>query len=192
MLGATELIWVQLAGATSAWYRQPVVRGRRNPLHFGFAQRLRRARRAAGLSCAALARTAGLGSSTTIGTLEAHRTVAHVDTAERLARALGIAPGFLAFGGELRTGPGSSAGLGARLREVRLARGLAKQPLDQLADVAKGTVANTESGRSRPRIDTVEKIAKVLDVSASWLAFGAGSRDVPARSPRSQGSLPVG
>lgn len=121
-----------------------------------------------------LAARAGLASSTTITVLETQQTVPNVETAEKLARALDVPPGFLAYGIESREGKAGYAGLAERLCAARMTRGLAKQPLDELADVAKGTVANTEAGRSRPRIDTVEKVAKVLGVSPAWLAFGEG------------------
>ena len=151
-----------------------MVRGRKNPLHVGFARRLRRARRAAGLTVTTLAARAGLASSTTITVLETQRTVPRVETAEKLARALGVLPGFLAYGLESAEGGAGYVGLAERLRAARMARGLAKQPLDELADVAKGTVANTEAGRSQPRVDTAEKLAKILGVSPAWLAFGEG------------------
>ena len=75
-----------------------VVRGRKNPLHFGFAERLKRARRVADVSYAALGRQAGFGSRTTAALLENGERVPRVDTVEKLASALDVSPAWLAYG----------------------------------------------------------------------------------------------
>lgn len=75
-----------------------VVRGRKNPLHQGLPARLKQARQAAGLSRRALAARAGL-SNPVVRNLEAG-TIPGVDTAERIAQALGISACWLAYGAE--------------------------------------------------------------------------------------------
>lgn len=65
--------------------------------HKGLAGRLRWRRAALGLSLRALAERAGI-SAQAIVHVEAARVVPKVDTLESLARALGVSPGWLAFG----------------------------------------------------------------------------------------------
>lgn len=136
-----------------------------------------------------LAARAGLKSSTTITTLETQQTVPRVETVEKLARALDVPLGLLAYGIESAASGSGIVGLAERLREARTALNLAKETLDRLAGVAKGTVANTEAGRSGPRIDTVERLSVVLDVSAAWLAFGDGPQILDRQS---RGVQPTG
>lgn len=153
-----------------------VVRGQKNPLYFGFAVRLRRARKAAGLSLAALARASG-STAPTILALEQDDRCPRVDTAEKLAHALNLAPSLLAFGLDYPDRPAmalSCSGVGKRLREARDIRGLSMRQLEQLADAAGNLVRNTESARSTPTLATIERLAKALNVSPAWLAYGQG------------------
>lgn len=53
------------------------------------------------------------------------------------------------------------------LRELATKSG---QPLSTITDI--------EGGRRMPRIDTLEKIAHALGVSAGWLAYGEGQSPV--------------
>lgn len=64
-------------------------------------------------------------------------------------------------------------GLAARLKKVRRASGFDRQTLTQRAAMADGSaVLGIEQGGRVPRLDTVEKIAAALGVSAAFLAFG--------------------
>lgn len=74
-------------------------------LHKGMGQRLRQAREAKGLSMRALGRVAGCTVSS-ISLLEAGTGIALLSTCEDLAKALDVAPGWLAFG--LGAGPAHS------------------------------------------------------------------------------------
>jgi len=153
-----------------------MVRGRKNPLYFGFAERLRRARRAAKWSLAELARTAG-STAPTILALESGERCPRVDTAEKLAMALGLSPSQLAFGIEPIARPATRTthgGLAKRLGAVRTLRELSMRELEQRADAAGNLVRNTESGRSLPTLRTIEQLAKALGVSPAWLAYGEG------------------
>lgn len=168
-----------------------VVRGRKNPLHFGLASRLRRTRRAAKLSFERLASAAGLASGITVFHVE--RTAGHVprlDTVERIAYALSLSPAFLAYGIEGEAGPLAKGlrceGVAQRLADTRAARGLTMRALARLAGLTDTAVRSTESGSSVPTVATLEAFAHALEVSPAWLAFGIGAREAPPRRrPRS-------
>jgi len=75
-------------------------------------------------------------------------------------------------------------GLPRRLKEARKA---VKVPLTRLsvsAGLSRSTAANIEAG-AMPRIDEVERMARVLRVPACWLAFGReGRRPWREKTPR--------
>ena len=174
--------------------RRAVVRGAPNPLHFGFAQRLRRARKAADLTHSALARATGAVSRATTAALEAGENVPRVDTVERLANALGLSPCTLAFGIDQpweHTEGLRCQGLPARLREAREACGLSMRELSRRADASVVLVRSTEVGASLPNLVRLEALAKALGLSPCWLAYGVGEREA-RRGRRAAGALPVG
>lgn len=161
-----------------------MVRGAPNPLHFGFSERLRRARKAADLTHASLANRSGSVSRTTTAALEAGENVPRVDTVEHLANALGMSPGLLAFGigGSCNLDEGlRCGGLPVRLRAVREARGLSMRQLGQLASASVVLVRSTEIGASVPNLARLEALAKALGVSPSWLAYAEGAMEWPSR-----------
>lgn len=49
----------------------------------------------------------------------------------------------------------------------------------------------TETGTTVPNIAKVEQLAKALQVSVCWLAFGAGSPELPVSSRRRSNSPPA-
>lgn len=167
-----------------------VVRGRKNPQHFGFAQRLKTARRAAKLSHAALARQAGLASRTTTTLLESREHIPRVDTVERLADALGVSPCLLAFGVTQPTAPAVSlrcSNLPERLREARTTQGLSLREVGRRAGSSGTQVRQIENGKAVPNLATVEELANALRLSPAWLAFGLGQMTPPnPRRPKSQ------
>lgn len=169
-----------------------VVSGRQNPRHFGLAARLKRARKAASLSFASVAEAAGLTDGNTVLHLE--RKAGHVprvDTVEKIAHALGLSPGFLAYGlpGDCPRGEGLHAdGVGARLRAARLDRGLNMRDLGRQSQTSHTTVRLTESGETVPSIATAEVLAQALGVSPGWLAYGIGPQVLP---PRRRGRSPA-
>jgi transcriptional regulator with XRE-family HTH domain len=75
-------------------------------------------------------------------------------------------------------------GLPERLREARERMHLAQSKLSQLAGLGRMTVGDIEERRNQGNVGilTVEKIAKVLHVSAAWLAYGVGSSDMILKS----------
>ena len=163
-----------------------VVRGRKNPTHWKFPQRLRRARKLAGLSGSALSLAAGVGRNS-VTTMEDGARLPRLPMLERIAGALKISPGYLAFGLVSTCEPGTGelrcAGLAARARQARVDLGLSVRDVEQRAEDADGILRAVESG-TMPTLDTLEKLAGALGVSPAWLAFGEGPRELPGRRRR--------
>ena len=169
-------------------YVLPVVRGRRNPAYYGLPDRLRRARRKNDLGMSAASLTSGMSTGTAF-LIERRQTLPRIDTIERFAAALGVSPSWLAYGdGPEDAIPAESAAamIGQRLAEVRQQRGLSRQALGDAAGLTGQTVANIEVHGMLPRVDTVEMLAKILDISPSWLAFGCSPQ--PSASDHGQAS----
>ncbi len=145
--------------------------------------RLRRARRAAGLTALVLSQAAHVGKSL-VSILEGGGgRVPRLDTVELLAVALSLSPSFLAFGIELPYEPATelrSKGFAARLSEARRERGLSMRAVDKRAGISPGSTRSLEAG-TMPSLDTLELISKALGVSPAWLAFGEGPRELRRR-----------
>lgn len=58
-------------------------------------------------------------------------------------------------------------GLGARLRDLRRTRGLTQERLGELAGVQSETMSRLENAANTPDLDTLARIAKVLNVSVA-------------------------
>lgn len=170
---------------------EAVARGIPNPKHDSFAKRLRRARKAAGMSCAGLSRLAGLGQYT-VAAIESGDRLSRLPATEKLARALGLSPGFLAYGmtsNAVDSTELGSAGLKERARQVREALGLSIRSVARAAVVIEGTIRSIERG-GQPTLDTLEQLAVALGVSPAWLAFGEGPLSMPVRSKPQYASAP--
>ena len=102
---------------------------------------------------------------------------------------LKVSPCWLAFGVELATEAAENRGavkLPERLLHLRQERGLSRRELGRMAGTSDNFVQMTETGTTVPNIAKVEQLAKALQVSVCWLAFGIGSPELPARRrPRS-------
>lgn len=154
--------------------RLGVVQGKPNPLHVGFPQRLRKARRKVGFSRAALSVEAGLAQNTAYG-LESGERIPRLDTVERLAVALELSPCALAFGIEQTCNSadgGGSTDLPTRVKDMRVARGLSLRELGRLSSTSTNLVRMTETGATMPNLANLEALATALEVSPCWLAFG--------------------
>lgn len=173
-----------------------LTRGRPNPRYKTFAQRLRKARVAGGLHAVALSEAAGLGSSL-VGLLEAGASLPRLPTVEKLARALSLSPGWLAYGlgdaaAPATDGPLLCLGLAARAKEARSALRISLREVERRAKQVEGVVrTGLSEGAIRaverdalPPIDTIERLARTLAVSPAWLAFGTGPRELPRRGIR--------
>jgi transcriptional regulator with XRE-family HTH domain len=147
------------------------------------------------MSRSALSLAVGMARST-CSELEAHSRIASVDTVERLAQVLKLSPCFLAFGVEQPCEPGDgslSAGLPARLMQLREERGLSRRALGRLSGTSDNFVQKTETSATVPSIARVEALAQALKVSVCWLAYGVGERDLPPRRrPPVQPANPAG
>lgn len=113
--------------------------------------------------------------------LEGGGRVPRVDTVEKLAKVLGVSPCYLAYGVELPSPMRTRlAALPQRLSAIRQERGLSGLELGRLSGTSHTFVRMTETGTTVPNIAKVEQLAKALNVSVCWLAFGTGRAELPA------------
>jgi transcriptional regulator with XRE-family HTH domain len=59
--------------------------------------------------------------------------------------------------------------LGKRIKEIRQSRNLKQPALSNIVDVDPQYISRIETGKSSPSLDTLEKIAKALDVEVKEL-----------------------
>lgn len=158
-----------------------MVRGQRNPLHVGLPGRLKRRRKELDLNPHALSLAAGLAHNT-IADLESGGRAPGLDTIERLAAVLGVSPCWLAFGVDSSAdSKPDDMHICQRLAAARKNAELSGRALADAAETSSPTVLRIEKGALSPRVDTVEKLAKALNVAPCWLAFGLGPAEVPLR-----------
>jgi transcriptional regulator with XRE-family HTH domain len=171
---------VQIFPIVGACYAVPVVRGRKNPLHYGLPSRLRIARQAAGLTRKAVVQDAGAGQ-TAISDIETGQRLPTVAMIARLASVLGVTAPWLAYGiGEQSSNglPATCEGMGARLASLRVEQGHTKAALARLAELSPSTVADIENG-AQSGVEVIEALAQALGVSPGWLAFGVAPQVLP-------------
>lgn len=172
----------QLFRIVAACYHLPMVRGSPNPLHFGIPRRLRKTRKECRITPSALGPKVGLDRHVA-AYIESGNRIPTVETVARLASALGVSAGWLAYGlGQQHVSgePVTTDGMGARLASVRTARGETKAALARAVGLSPSTVADIENG-AQTGVDVLESLAKALGVSPAWLAFGEGPRELPPR-----------
>ena len=58
--------------------------------------------------------------------------------------------------------------IGAKIRELRKARGLTQKELGERAGIAEPTIRRYELGKLNPKFETVQKIAKALNVPEAF------------------------
>lgn len=163
-------------------YGVRVVRGSPNPRHYKLPLRLRKARRQAGISSAAVAQRAGI-SHAIVRYIETEQRLPTVETIERIAVALGLSAAWLAFGLGSASSEGvaaTCAGMSERLKVARTERGYTRTDLARMIERSPGTVAGIENG-GQAGVDTIEQLAKELRVSPAWLAYGVGDRELAPR-----------
>ena len=175
---------VQLAVGSGSVLPSAVVRGRKNPFHFGFAARLRRARKAGGLSRFGVTTKSAAKDRELVASLEQGQRIPRLDTVERVAYALGLSPAFLAYGIEADASQPTDGlrceGVASRLRETRIHLGLSVLALATAAGLSHTAVGNVERG-TMPTLATAEALAIALGVSPGWLAYGLGPMELPGR-----------
>lgn len=64
--------------------------------------------------------------------------------------------------------------LSARIRKLRVARGLSQSELAKQVGIGRSAVANWECGDKSPSCTRLQQVALVLGVSFEWLATGRG------------------
>jgi transcriptional regulator with XRE-family HTH domain len=157
-----------------------MVSGRKNPLFFGLALRLKQARGQAGLKRLPLAQKAGLAMATGRD-VELGARVPTVTTVLRLASALQVSPAWLAYGVGAADDPQpmqSAATMGERLASLRADHGLSRAALARACDLSARAIAKIEAG-GQSGVDIIESLAKALGVSPAWLAYGAEPKVLP-------------
>ena len=174
-----------------------VPKGLKNPLCCKMAKRVFSTRERSGLLLQQVSALAGM-SKPVAGLIERGERTPGLDTLERLAAALGVSPGWLAYGYEgsepfreryprpifpppdpvpddrFRVFRDLSSGFPARLTQARERSGLSMRTLSAAAGVSVQAWSNAEAGKAIPRVDTAERMAVALGVAPSWLAFGLG------------------
>ena len=68
------------------------------------------------------------------------------------------------------------AEIGARIRSVRISRGMTQETLAEGTDLSTGYISALERAHKGASFGALERIARVLDVPLGWLV-GGGSRD---------------
>lgn len=161
-----------------------MVRGRKKPLFMGMAVRLKTTRKTAALNRHSVTQKAQLADVSAVLGLEQGRRIPRLDTAERIAYALGLSPAFLAYGIASDTDQPVEGlrceGVSSRLRQTRIHLGLSVLALATAAGLSHTAVGNVERG-TMPTVATAEALATALGVSPGWLAYGLGPMELPAR-----------
>lgn len=124
--------------------------------------------------------------------IEAGQRLPTLATVARLASALGVAAAWLAYGiGDMHTdhAPALTDGMGARLVAVRSEREVSKAELARLTELSPRAIAKIEAG-GQAGIETIEALAKALDISPAWLAFNQGPRELPKRRRSAKSPAP--
>ena len=125
-------------------------------------------------------------------------TIPAVDTLEKIAAAIGVAPMWLAYGyegvdrfrqrralpvdesGVPQFEPDARAtrelhlGIAKRASLARQIRGYSLRAIARAAGLSAQSLLMTEAGETIPLVSTCEALAVALDVAPSWLAFGVG------------------
>jgi transcriptional regulator with XRE-family HTH domain len=181
-----------------------VAQGVKNPLHYGISDRLKRERTAQGIAVSVVAMRAGLSRSTALKIEDG--AVPRIDVVERLARVLGVKPGWLAYARpreEAERGTSDlaeqHAGAGERLRQARELAKLTRAELGRrtatkyptsgdrqgkkLTGLSGTAILNIEDGRGAASVANIERLADALGLSPAWLAFGEGKGPTKPREP---------
>ncbi len=155
------------------------------PPRASFADRLRVSRMLADLTQAELAAASprcggriGAVCLRTLGEYELGFGAPRCVEVGHLGCALGLHPGWLAFGEDLPCPPwlwdASAEGVAYRLRVSRIDAELSQGELAAAAGMAQAEISNIERGAQQPKIAVVSALAAALRVRPSWLAFWAG------------------
>jgi len=73
--------------------------------------------------------------------------------------------------------------IGARLKQLRIIRGLTQQDLSERANIAQRNITRYENNESDPNGETLYRIAVALDTSTDYLLGLTDDPTPPTRSP---------
>nr|WP_092072008.1 helix-turn-helix transcriptional regulator [Dendrosporobacter quercicolus]NSL48703.1 helix-turn-helix transcriptional regulator [Dendrosporobacter quercicolus DSM 1736]SDM35360.1 DNA-binding transcriptional regulator, XRE family [Dendrosporobacter quercicolus] len=76
-----------------------------------------------------------------------------------------------------------------RIIQLRRIKGYSTNKLSQLAEIAQATLREIEIGKKSPKITTLEKICKALEISLADF-FNSTADDVPANQRKEPDDLP--
>jgi transcriptional regulator with XRE-family HTH domain len=152
----------------------------RNPIH----QRIRFVRESLGVTQKRLADMTGFNPAT-ISRLESGKTRLSAETIYKIEKALGVSLAVSAeellpkplvgvgnapvgmSGGVLRKGPRRS--VGAAIKSLRNERGMTQIELAVRVGVSRLTLRDWETGRHRPTLDSIQRLASVLKADPQML-----------------------
>lgn len=86
--------------------------------------------------------------------------------------------------------PDASSGLGPRLREIRLERGISLRELARRLDLSPSSISQIETGKMRPSVRTLYALAAEFGVTVDEVLFERGSPLQAERSPIEAGPGP--
>jgi SOS-response transcriptional repressor LexA len=69
--------------------------------------------------------------------------------------------------------------IGARLRELRIARGLTQEKVSQFLGIVLGTYSRWERDKTEPSISEMSHLARKMNAYSQWIVDGTGPRDIP-------------
>ena len=137
------------------------------PLLLGIGKRLKIARENADLSIDQVAETVN-ASQRLLESFEAGDEYMSVARLAELAKAYNVSPGWLIEGDTAVCARCTHRDV-IRLRELRLVKYITQRELAALSGVSLATIVRLVQGRQPPRISTVRKLAKVLEVEPGEL-----------------------
>ncbi|GAW91739.1 helix-turn-helix domain-containing protein [Calderihabitans maritimus] len=123
-------------------------------------RRIRQLREEKGLTLVECGRRAGI-SYTHISEIERGNTCPSLKTLEKLARVLEVPLTYFLSNGSFAT-------MGDRIRKLREAQGLTQAKLARQIGISDSLIAQVETGKAQPSLNTLERLADVLGVSPSY------------------------
>ncbi|MFZ5755132.1 MAG: helix-turn-helix domain-containing protein [Bacillota bacterium] len=127
---------------------------------------LRQLREAKGLTLMELGNLSGV-SYTHISEIERGKTCASLKTLEKLAKVLEVPISYFVVSEEVLN-------LGERIRRLRESHGLTQAQLGDAVGVSLSLIAQIETGRVKPSLLTLQKIARRLGISTSYFLLNEG------------------
>ncbi|QNB46046.1 helix-turn-helix domain-containing protein [Thermanaerosceptrum fracticalcis] len=127
---------------------------------------LRQLREAKGLTLMELGNLSGV-SYTHISEIERGKTCASLKTLEKLAKVLEVPISHFVVSEEVLN-------LGERIRRLRESHGLTQAQLGDAVGVSLSLITQIETGRVKPSLLTLQKIARRLGISTSYFLLNEG------------------